>query len=74
VWCWGGRLAFSIVSGYHVTEGDVERAAALEPFLAELPLEWIDPPRNSEHCISPRHHPGWFTEGAGAPRDRDLNE
>ena len=61
VWCWGGRVEISIHSGFQVTEQDVENAAALEPLLAGLPLERIDPPRDDEHCISPRHYPRWFT-------------
>ena len=68
VWCWGGELSISISSGFHVTESDVDRAVALEPFVAALPLERIDPPRDSEHCICPRHYPHWFTEGPGASR------
>ena len=66
VWCGGGEMAISISSGYHVTEEDVESAAALEQLLAGLPLERIDPPRGSEHCISPRHYPDWFPEEPGA--------
>lgn len=65
VWCGDGRVAISISSGYQVTEGDVERAAALEPLLAALPLERIDPPSDSEHCISPKHYPHWFSKDGG---------
>jgi hypothetical protein len=69
VWCSGGKISISVLSGFQVTEEDVKRAAVLEPLLAALPLERIDPPQDNEHCISPRHYPDWFPEEPGAPRD-----
>jgi len=62
VWCWRGRMSISVQSGYCVTEDDAERAASLEPLLAALPLERIDPPQDNDRCISPRYYPDWFPE------------
>lgn len=58
--CERGVIAISIGNRPDVTEEDVKTAEALEPLLEHLPLRVIDPPRNSRHCLSPRHYPEFF--------------
>jgi hypothetical protein len=46
---------------YEVSELDVAHAEALEPHIVPLAARLIDPPIDSEHCISPQRYPEFFS-------------
>lgn len=56
MWCEQGRVAISINKSYDVTQEDVENAARLEPHLAALPFERIEPPVDNKNCVCPKYH------------------
>ena len=64
-WVQGGRLEITIadeISPYDVSAQAVESARHVEPLLAPLASQIIDPPLNSHHCICPRFYPEFWNE------------
>lgn len=64
-WVHGGRLEITIadeISPYDVSAQAVESARHVEPLLAPLASQIIDPPLNSHHCICPRFYPEFWSE------------
>lgn len=59
----GGKLYLTLYGEddpYEVTEADVERARRVEAVLEPLAHAIVDPPIESERCLSPSRYPAFF--------------
>lgn len=60
VWCSRDQVKITIGSLHEVSEADVAAAEIVEKSLAGAPLDLIEPPVDSRHCICPKYYPDYF--------------
>lgn len=60
VWCSRDQVTITVGSEYEVGEADVAAAEIVERSLAGAPLDRVEPPVDTKHCICPKYYPDYF--------------